>query len=260
VKYTQLLIFEIGTHCNMADNHAHWCPNSSPERWAGTVGRRPITDDMIVGIANVAYREHGFRGFIGWHYYNEPLCEWKRLRPLMDRIKGMLPEARFLLWTNGTMIPADVNELKRFDYIRLTDYPGVDQNLFASLGVKGLSTTPMWDDRLDNTLSPGDTFSGCDKPWSEFIIDHYGQVHLCCYDWKGEVQIGNVWDEPFSGLVHRWQEIRDNVGGWTMGSDAPHRCLRCAQKHDDMGFAFDLEIALDARAHRDRIGIVEAVA
>ena len=107
MNLTQFLIFEICEQCHRGHEHT-WCPNRHPERFARSAGRRPVTDDQIVAIVREAYGRHGFRGLVGWHYYNEPLCAWWRLRPLLARLQREVPGFASVLWTNGDQLPTDL--------------------------------------------------------------------------------------------------------------------------------------------------------
>jgi len=120
MRYTQFLIFELGHKCNLAHVHK-LCPSASPERFANVDTSRELTDDMIVRTAVRMYQEFGFRGLIGWHYYNEPTIQRERMMSLMARIKSEVSEARFVLWTNGTHILSS-DEMDAFDQIHVTDY------------------------------------------------------------------------------------------------------------------------------------------
>ena len=250
MKHVQILIFEIGTGCNLGQAHAGRCPNTHPDRWIGTEGRRPLTDDLILRLTIEAYEQHGFRGYIGWHLYCEPLLYWDRIRPLMLHIRQRVPDARFLLWTNGTRLPKPALQLTIFDQVQVTNYGEADLSALAGIFNVGRITSPRWDCRWNTATTPGQTSLGCVKPFSEFIVNAYGQVLLCCYDWRGEASIGNVWDRPFGEIVAAWQAMRDSVAGARMGEDAPARCRRCVMKHDDLSYAFARRIAAESAGYR----------
>jgi hypothetical protein len=85
---------ELGDKCNLTKIHPK-CP-SNAERPPG----RELTDEVILKIVREIYEEWGFRGFIAWHFYNEPLLQMKRMFNLMEQIRADFPNSRFLLWTN----------------------------------------------------------------------------------------------------------------------------------------------------------------
>jgi hypothetical protein len=240
---TQFLIFEICAECNRGQEHA-WCPNRHPERFARSAGRRPVTDEQILAIVRAAYGRHGFRGLVGWHYYNEPLCAWPRLRSLMARIAQEVSAVRFVLWTNGDRLPPDLGELRAFGQIHVTNYGGRDFSALQA-GIPGVRVWPPTPDRRLAGAGP-ESLRPCRRPFVEIIVDHYGNVHPCCYDWRGCVALGNVHDQPWSALLERWQAFRSSVSGPAMTQEAPAACRTCALRSDRIP-DFVPEIAAAAR-------------
>ena len=227
---TQLLSIEIGEGCNLAKEHTE-CPSAHPNRYRHLDTSRKMTDNMIVEIVRRMYRDFGFRGLVAWHYYNEPLCQRKRMFRLMDRLAVEVPEARFCLWTNGTLLPRDLKPFAAFEQIVVTDYGSLNARRITSL----IAANPnvqvcRWG--LDNRLDmEGDVSrGGCGRMFTEFVIDTYGNVHLCCYDWQGLGSPGNVHTRSLDDLVTRWQRTRDAVAMQPMMGGAPAVCHRCKMK------------------------------
>jgi len=220
MKYTQFLIFEITDKCNMSKQH-EFCPC---ETRTFRRGAKPLTDDKIVSIAAEAYNEHGFRGMIGWHYYCEPMLEWRRVFPLMRRIKAEAPSARFVLWTNGTIIPDD--DLGMFEQIHVSAYDPEKARAFHEAAPHALVEPIAIDDRLSSRRP---VLQGqCWRPFTEMIIDYAGQVHACCYDWRGQIAIASVHKSKLSTVLGKWRELRAQLaarGG--MSADAPAPCRNC---------------------------------
>jgi hypothetical protein len=210
---TQYAIFEICMECNLGDIHAK-CPNSHSDRYANLPHDKPVSDEQIVETVTALYRDHGFRGHVGWHYYNEPLVAAERMWRLMDMIDAQTnSEASYTLWTNGTLLPADCSQFARFAEIHVTNYRIKDhpvKNLREL--VKVVPGTIVQRGRLDSRLHAiGDkvaTTEPCSRMFTEFIIDYYGNVHLCCYDWKGQGSPGNIHTESLGDLIANWQWIR----------------------------------------------------
>lgn len=194
------------------------------------------------------YHEHGFRGRIGWHYYNEPLMAEKRLWRLMDAIDAEVPEAEYTLWTNGTKWPKEPENLERFAELHLTDYRlpkfPVDTRAWRKANRKTQVHHWQLDERL-RVLGVTDT-RPCRRMYTEFICDFYGNVHLCCYDWRGLASPGNVQTDPLPELIAKWQAVRTRIGGVTMDEESPEACLRCDLRSDYIP-DFVPEIARDAR-------------
>ena len=258
LSIVQIIEFELGKECNLGHEHKD-CPNTSPLRYEGLPTWRELDDDTIVDIARRAYRDLGFTGFIGWIYYNEPLMQADRMFGLMNRIQLAVPEAKFMLWTNGTLIPEDCESYKQFSTIIISGYNEDSVRGMQRLKDSGVSATwienPTFDNRLVTDLVPRDKYVPCIRPFVEFIIDNYGNTHLCCYDWKGKATWGNVHSEPFEVLANRWRkDILPKIAGTSMAGDAPAACRNCTnrwskhQMHDS---------AIIARANRWRDSITK---
>ena len=228
LELTQFLIFEVPGECNLGEKHP-WCPHAHPARFANSTGRRPLTDDQIAAMARAAYTDLGFRGLVGWHYYNEPLLAWDRLKPLMARIRSETPAARFVLWTNGQALPADRAELAAFDTVNITQYPPVADTGPISRAVRILHLRPVTPDARLNPVKR-DSPATCRRMFVELIIDHYGEVHICCQDWRRECAVGNVHDTPLAEIVARWNAIRATMTGPAMLPASPAVCRTCTMR------------------------------
>jgi hypothetical protein len=230
MKYTGYLIFEIGKTCNLGKLHAE-CPNLNPDRFSRIISDQTVPDSLVVELAAEAYQVHGFRGRIGWHYYNEPLMAEARMWRLMDAIDARVP-ARYTLWTNGTRWPKKPENLARFEEVHVTDYGITDQPVDREAWRQVVPHVQFQSWRLDDrvTVDPQDSLYPCRRMFTEFIVDYYGNVHLCCYDWRGVGSPGNIHRDSLPELVNRWQAIRDNISGSMMTPDAPEVCRRCAMR------------------------------
>jgi hypothetical protein len=230
MRATQLLSIEITTECNLAGQHAR-CPNSSPLRYRYLDTKRRLDDGTIVNLVRRMYKEFGFCGMVAWHYYNEPLMAQDRILALMERIRDEVPESRFLLWTNGTLLPDDLEPLKAFDRIVITDYGSVDSAKVEALSRQqdGVSCHhwPL-DARLQTECQ--ETPAPCARMFTEFIVDAFGNVHLCCFDWQGRASVGNIYNCDLAVLVRRWRDVRDSTAGQRMKATAPAVCRACPHK------------------------------
>ena len=224
---TQILAIELTTACNLGKEHPA-CPNMDPERYKLVDTTRALTDEKIVEVVRDAYEKHRFTGAVAWHYYNEPLCAKERMLALMERIKALVPAARFLLWTNGELIPAQCDFLNAFDFCWITDYKGNQDFKHVKRRIRRTRVV-RWqlDERIDPTGPK--SLKPCGRPFSEFIIDHFGNVHICCIDWRGVVQVGNVWDDSLESILPRWAAIRDACV-FDMAK-APDFCQCCKLRH-----------------------------
>lgn len=228
---TGYLIFEVCKTCNLGKLHEP-CPNQHPERFRDVLADKTVPDSMIVDIAKRMHEVHGFRGRIGWHYYNEPLMAEKRVWRLMDAIDAVLPQARYTLWTNGTRWPQSPENLKRFEEVHLTDYRledyPVDRDAWRAMVPHVKVQHWGLDERTQNIeLAPDKRHKPCRRMFTEFIVDYYGNVHLCCYDWRGLGSPGNVHTDSLDVLVAKWTSIRDSMIGDDMTAAAPNVCRLC---------------------------------
>jgi len=231
---TQMLQFELGTECNLADQHDR-CPNRSPLRYAGLDTSHELDDHTIIGLAVQAYRDLGFTGFVGWIYYNEPLLQADRMFSLMERIKAEAPQARFILWTNGTLMPEECERFAQFEQIIVSgyneqSYRGRERLLAKKINLRYMDK-PELDGRL-HQITPADASAPCFRPFVEFIIDNYGNTHLCCYDWQGKSTFGNVFHEPFPIIAQRWRDMLPSIAGHKMSGEAPACCVACGHRWD----------------------------
>jgi radical SAM protein with 4Fe4S-binding SPASM domain len=192
---------------------------------------KELSDDKIVEIATRMYLEFGFRGIVGWHYYNEPLMAKERIIKLSHEIIRRVPRARFVLWTNGELIRPEWKELGIFHEIRVTNYSHRNWDFLKEL-VPSV-TVNNWE--LDGRLELGGQESSdrCMRMFSEFIVDFYGNVHICCMDWKGEVKMGNVYTAPLEQIVEKFSvDRRTMMNGMTLST--PSFCRRCSIREKDL--------------------------
>jgi len=230
LSFTQVLIFELGSACNLGPCHAK-CPNLSPLRYANLDRTHLLDDDTIVACACQAYREFGFAGMIGWHYYNEPTLSGSRMLELHKRIRAEVPIAKFFLITNGTR--------KAWVEIHLDE--------FARCSTSDYTTDPngkLLDDRLSLPRREANN-DRCLRPYVECIFDTYGNHHPCCADWQGIASLGNVFTSSFATIARRWRQFQLDVCGDTMTERAPDWCKTC-RSH----FRYDPIQPLDSRTYK----------
>lgn len=252
----QILEFEFTPECNLGRLHRA-CPNQHPQRYAALDTTHALTDETIVETAVLAYRELDFCGFIGWIYYNEPLTDMERMFRSMDAISARVSYARFMLWTNGNLIPEDCRRFARFEQIFVSQYsPDPLTQQIEWLRRYAPWAKVLYDRQLDDRLrrvAPNDPALPCHRPFVEFIIDYHGNAHLCCYDWRGEVPLGNIFNEPLRRIVCRWRHTIKDIVGERMTEAAPKACRECG--HRGLGYQ-PHDFGIIARAERWRQTLV----
>jgi hypothetical protein len=244
LKHTQILVLEVGATCNLDCVHG-WCPVSIRK-----IGPREMDDNKIVDLAFEAY-DLGFEGWIAFHYYNEPLLHPERLDNIITTIKRDKADARFLLWTNGNYMREKTKYvIDKFDWVVVTDYFNQGYDHFKKFAdVRHLQVNP---EVVDGRLAYGDTITTqpCLRPFIEFSITAFGDVHICCQDWRGKIEIGSVFDHTLKDLDDKRMEIIKTLVK-PMDETAPEVCRKCAGKIGIVGF--DNNIAQKSFAFVDTI-------
>jgi radical SAM protein with 4Fe4S-binding SPASM domain len=220
MKRTRLLSIEVGTRCNLSARHT-LCPSN--ERRSGG-GHKRMTDARVVRVIADAHRA-GFRGLVGFHYYCEPMVYWQRIKRLVASARIETPEVKYILWTNGTILPDDFAALRLFDTIVVTDYNG-DGHRWDGLA-EHVHVMPPSLDRRRSCPVDLQRMGPCELLYREMPIDTWGNVHLCCYDWQGRHIVGNVQDVPFPEIVRAWREVRKTLATEDRNND-PEPCRTCS--------------------------------
>lgn len=245
LSVTQMIEFELGSKCNLGACHK-LCPNMHPERYGTLDTSRELDDDTIVNTAVRAYRDLGFTGLVGWIYYNEPLLQMDRMFSLMDQISAKT-RARYILWTNGTLIPEDCERFKVFSQVVVSGYNSQSKRGVDRLNAAGIPASinyiedAQFDGRMEN-VEPTDRAAPCLRPFTEFIIDNHGNVHLCCYDWQGKASPGNIFQEDFAVIAERWRESLKHIVGDKMTAAAPRFCQDCGHRWSDRHQMHDMSV------------------
>jgi hypothetical protein len=251
ICWPQFIGFEIARACNRANEHCGACPSADHDRYGSLDTSTPLDDDTILDCIQYAYN-NGFCGHIVWHYYNEPLLSWKRLKPLILRIREAIPQSLFTLWTNGDMIRRpweepqtdamaiartssgiDPVELSLFHTCWVSNYAKIDWSFLNPYFTRLITLSGSLDGRKQSTI----TFRRfrCLRPFNELILDCYGNAHLCCADWKGTTELGNVFKDGYKKLVAAYAAMRDLVARQPMPKNCPDICKTCKIKESLIG-------------------------
>lgn len=184
------LSIEIGPRCTLTQHHEK-CP-----------ARLRVVDRPMLSTERIAQTIRsaillGFRGFVGFHFYNEPTLYEERMAEVMDAV----PEARYMLWSNGHSTGLH----HRFSWVNVTSYPDAE-----------------FDDRLGNYEGNGWN-QACWRPYIECAIDYSGRVALCCQDWRMEASIADVSQSEPATALYDWYRQAQRV---SMGV-IPNVCRTC---------------------------------
>lgn len=218
---------EIGPGCNLAKKHRR-CPLHSVDIYLLLNKSRIMDDETILNNIRVAYA-NGFNGFLNWSFYNEPLLYMERLERLHGGIKKINPDAKIVVWTNGTMIGRDVDpqRLDIFSHVVISNYERRDWSWF----VNSRPNVTVLRDKLDNRMdSYEETRAGCKKVFGEFIIDAYGNWRLCCGDWMGTAVNMNVHEEGIQAIINERARLMELVSQDPQPAEVPTVCKYCRIK------------------------------
>jgi O-glycosyl hydrolase len=186
---TSIISFEIGQQCNLMSEHI-LCPINQ-RIYKNT--ELEITEGTIVRIVNEA-KTLNFTGCIAFHFYNEPLLYKNKI----ENVINLEPDSKFLLWTNGLLFNREIeknNIINKFYKVFITCYNIDDMPFFIELKNYYRNIYILkaeFDDRLEVYKYNNKNILSCKRPLFELPIDYYGNVHLCCYDWNNEIELGNI--------------------------------------------------------------------
>lgn len=219
------LSFELSSKCNLARQHT-WCPASVRD---GGI----LSGDEIIGCIAEAKRA-GFCGYVGFHYYNEPLLNFDVIRYVAD--KGAY--SNLMLWTNGLLL--EPHHVPYFKWIVVTNYPA-DTGIDMAPKVESLKKQ-FPETQFSLIADNHDTRMGiyknqktkervcCWRPLIEIPIDCEGNVHLCCQDWYGEVHLGNIRQHSLYEILTS-RIYQTTVYALACGKEVvPEVCKRCVHQ------------------------------
>lgn len=252
MNLTQLLTFEVGTECNLSRHHADRCPVAVPTRFDAVDTTRQMTDaDIITAIkAAVAC---GFEGMVSYHSYCEPMLYLDRI----EHIAASTPEARHLLWTNGTMLfPSNASRLGIFSKVIVSNYTQLDWRWLE----EWVPELKVVRGHLDARRLPGlrPNTNGCFRLYHELIIDHYGNWRMCCNDYMGGTVHLNLHTHGMGAIAAAHASMREATSSHPQPPSTPDLCRFCrvlgrGEIHDLVGNVF-------AAIHRDMVASHQPVA
>jgi hypothetical protein len=192
-----------------------------------------MNPDVAITIGQILAEDFGFRGFYGFHWYNEPMLSQRWVTKVMGGLWQVVPSARFVLWTNGSILsPLRYEWAAGFDRIVISNYDGKDwAGLAAKCGETGCHLDvlgrPKLDNRMTRLASPRTERPVCIRPCTEFVVTREGDVHLCCQAWRPEQRLGNILVDGVDECVHRFQEKRRDALHPERVLEPGHPCLLC---------------------------------
>lgn len=208
------IAFELSNRCVLAERHtrcpAHQTRGDPPQNlpygivWA-------VLDAMKTNVP-------GYRGFIYFHLYNEPLAD-PRLFEFVRLAARLLPSSLIQITTNGWNYDQTIHDelaVAGVRVVRFSVYSKRDEERFLKLKKNRIRTvisttkTPGFRDASEedawkfvlrkdipdvySTAPPiaAKTRARCLAPYKELCVTSSGEVALCCMDWKRSVTFGNL--------------------------------------------------------------------
>lgn len=241
LSFLKHISFEINDHCQLTKFHKE-CPRNN-DRFKNLSQKYDLSVLLMSAWADFCM-SRGFKGNFNLHYYNEPLMSL----PIIQRLLNEFPPKSISLWTNGIKLQnmwekgmhsgksEEVYEfVRKFQKIMITIYPESKltpeflqilhfecKNIETQDGILDLRNSgPLGRVPLD--------YRKCYRPDFEMIIDYHGNLRLCCGDWAGEFQIGNILEDPFEIVLSNWDDLRKKID--TPNFDAlPQTCKDCVSR------------------------------
>lgn len=212
----QVVEIEVNRHCN---RRCSYCPQSYP--WF----RKPeeLMDEDLFDCIVEELGEMDFAGRLSFHTYNEPLLH-PRLDALVARARPLMPNAWFVLYTNGDFLGED-------RYRALLD-AGIDHFLVTRHSGRLLPTRPFQKQQLagdfmisnrGGLMGPAEAGSlACHGPNEMLMIHQNGAVVLCHEDaaaqrvmgWAGRQSLRDIWlSEEFCRLRRLLMDGKRHAAG-----------------------------------------------
>ncbi len=190
---------EINSGCN---RKCEWCPNSIASRPQNKL----LEDTLFYNIIDqlVAMK---FHGQITFNLFNEPLLD-TRLATFIAYTRKHLPSSVIYLNTNGDILTLEMwTHLREqgMDYAKISQYDGQFNNNIRTVMErldknerKHFRAYIFKPSQINNragliaTTSKLPLKKFCSRPFYQLCITYEGKVVLCCNDYYGQVQIGDI--------------------------------------------------------------------
>jgi 8-amino-3,8-dideoxy-alpha-D-manno-octulosonate transaminase len=191
---------ETNSRCNRG---CHYCPVAVDPR-AG----HEMPEDLFLSIVD-QLAELGFHGRFSPHFFGEPLLD-PRLPRLMAEVRRRLPGARIVIYTNGDpLTPGKAQALLDAGVsLFIVTFEHGESEAFrktrAALPAKVLRRRFLVRHFTEDVKSPynrGGSVLGdratlrlavCHAPSSTLVIDAWGKLKLCCNDYYGREDWGDL--------------------------------------------------------------------
>ncbi len=205
---------ETTTVCN---KKCSYCPNSIFDR--GLLAYEKLMDEELYKKIIDELAEINFDGRISPESYGEPLMD-KRLVSLITYTRKKLPKARLEILTNGDLLTPDLYKrlikagVDRFYVSQHGDVMSKSMVLLNKFLIENPDEKNVVTYRVITSKTLLSNRGGlvnptmvkleprCNSPSNPVVIDHNGNVVLCCNDYLSSIILGNMKDKT---LVEIWK-------------------------------------------------------
>ncbi|VVB86493.1 Coenzyme PQQ synthesis protein E [uncultured archaeon] len=228
---------EINTSCN---RRCEYCPNSVYDR--GLLKNEKLMNEEIFKKIINQLAEIKFDGRISPHFYGEPLLD-KRIITFVKFIREKLPKSKISIYSNGDFLT--VEKYEELVHAGVNLFVITQHSKEMNKNIKELfkylknnrskkiiyekitSATPLYNrgglvKPIKMNYKP--RCSLFDNP---LIIDHAGNVLLCCNDYHSSIKFGNINEK---NLLEIWnstfyKEIRKQIKNYDHKLDICQKCV-----------------------------------
>lgn len=261
----QNIEIEINTSCNRRCAH---CPNSLFDRgliWNEKLMPAELFHKIIDELAEI-----DFSGRISPHFYGEPLLN-ARLADFMRYARKKLPKSKIVVHTNGDFLTYDKYlELVQagvtafFVTQHCPDMSAAMKDLYGHFEYPRQLPVPVCYQVYDETtplynrggligVSIPHSVPNCTlESYSCVVIDHNGNVVLCCNDYQSSVTFGNVQEKNLLSIWNekRYRAVREELRKLNFTYPI---CRKCIEDLDLPSIKYDLiRIKVDSLQVPDR--------
>ena len=193
------LAIEINSACN---RRCPWCPNCEAIR-----PKNKFLDETLFYSIIDQLVEMEFRGRVTFSLYNEPLLD-RRLPLFIRYTRENLPSSLIYLNTNGDLLDLELwRSLRKdgLDYADVSQYDGKYsrniQNILEHLDGEEEEHfhAHIFDPSEIRNRAGSVTRASklplqrfCDRPFRQLCVTYEGKAVICCNDYFGQVEIGDV--------------------------------------------------------------------
>ena len=221
--YTRIksIRLELSGMCPLSKAHSHKCPNI---RGNGCV---TLGSDLIYRVLGAFPKS--WQGEIGFHMYNDPSVD-PRLFLIASKVRSILPAAFLDVWSNGlyltpTLIQEGIDI--GIDKFHITAYSDDVYNMVY--GLQGVVVNRRQDNEFDDRLTlytreKNTSPKICLAPFNQLIINRYGKIGLCCFDWGNSITFGDLYTESLEDCFERMDGVFKNLMDGKREYEACSRC------------------------------------